>query len=186
MRAKKNNRLGVTKNALQTINIAKKIKGKYNVMKTKTTIKLLQNKEQYTNLIINNLDYVSQIKKRLEADKLVTSCIYLRDNFNCRIEQNLKNCQKKIEIQLSRLGGMPISGNEGCALTALCGYPKHTASSESYYQTSYDYEKILTEKTVSIVNSNGQVENILPLINDDKVKIKSWYCEDHCKTADPD
>ena len=77
----------------------------------------------------------------------------------------------------SRLGGMPFDSNENCALTALCWNPKHTSSSESYYQTSYNFEKIVTEKLVFIVNINDQVESILPSMRHNKLRSKMWICD---------
>ena len=98
-------------------------------MHLKTTCKFLQNKGSYIQHIAVKLDYASQTNARLEADRIVTTCIYLRDHFISSLKQNLKLCQKKIEMALSRLEGMPIDSNENCASTALCGDPKYTSSS---------------------------------------------------------
>lgn len=85
------------------------------------------------------LEHASDANKKMEADKLVTDCIYLRDQLESNMKRNLKKIKSTIEIALSRLGGMPIDGNETCALTALCGDPKHMSTGELYFQTGYNF-----------------------------------------------
>ena len=133
------------------IRTVRKFKNKYHIMHLKATCKFLQNKESYIQQVYISvkLDYASQTNARLEADRMVTTCIYLRDHFISSLKQIVP---KKIEMALSRLGGMSIDSNENCALTALCGNPKHTSSSDSYYKTSYNLEKLVSKNLVFIVN----------------------------------
>ena len=103
-----------------------------------------------------------------------------------KLKYILKLLQKKIELAPTRLGGMPIDGNENCALTALCGEAKHTSSLESYFQYSYTFEKLETEKCIFVINNEGHLENILPLIKDEKDQSITWTCDEYCQSADPD
>ena len=74
-------------------------------------------------------------------------------------------------------------------LDALCGISRHTASSENYFMDS-TYHKVFLESThyktlqeSLIMNMEGQVVNVLPLITAQAKK--SWSCSFACKTDNP-
>lgn len=163
--------------------LAKKIKRKYkNINFKKSTGYLLRNKERFVKSVMEKLLNTSFASDcRIEADRLVTTAIYVRDNYTLQSKNTLRNLKKIMTISLTRLGDTAIEGNEELALNALCGISKHTSSSEAYFtEAAYNFQNNLINSSI-IVNKQGQCTNILPAINT-KTKNKVWECTNHCKT----
>ena len=174
---------------------AKKIKNKYKVITLRQdTNKLLQNKERYVRNVMEKLDSPSlsdELLRRRQAESLVSTAIYVRGTYITRLKKVLQACKDQVEISLSRLGIMSIHGNEDAALTALCGNPKHSCTSELYFsEAAYDFQDGLCteskgESTVIILDENGKSTNIFPLLDSTKNQ-KNWQCNNYCKVVDTD
>lgn len=164
--------------------MANKIKKKYNVMNVvkDSTIKLLKNTENFISKIMIELgSSYSSSQRRLDAENLVSTSIYVRDNYMNEAKKVLKNLQNKIELSLTRLGNVSIMDNVDCALTALCGISKHTSSSEPYFsEAAYDFRLgLFNDFNIDnkiIINEKGKTTNILPLIEDETNKSRVWQC----------
>ena len=100
---------------------------------------------------------------------------------------------RKNRSLINRLGLNPIEENVPYALAALCGLPKHCATSEAFFaETAYDFKNGLLigdsmKETPIIINEKGRSINIFPIAEESsKRNIKTWECNEYCKTVDPD
>lgn len=71
----------------------------------------------------------------------------------------------------------------------MCGLPKHTSTSEPYYSdVAYDFTNnslnyyFKNEKIM--IDDSGKTVNILPLVDKNVKKSKTWVCNDYCKVID--
>ena len=76
--------------------LATKIKKKYINMNLKSTMKLLQSTEKYILNVMNKLNVASLTDRRMEAETLVLTSIYVRDNYISQLKRTLRICQEKI------------------------------------------------------------------------------------------
>lgn len=57
----------------------------------------------------------------------------------------------------TRLGDLPIEGNEKCALTALCRISKHTRSSEAHFaEATYSFVNPVRVTNKVVTNEQGK------------------------------
>lgn len=92
----KNQKLNQDYNLLKVINrknkVANKIKQKYkNITFRKGTGFLLQNKEKFVKNLMEKLNILNEIDCRIEADRLLTTVIHVRDQYSVKIREILKN-----------------------------------------------------------------------------------------------
>ncbi|KAL7289419.1 hypothetical protein TKK_0016617 [Trichogramma kaykai] len=132
---------------LSSKSIFSRIPTKYEV---KPITNVQEDKEYYIKTLIDKIDSASFSDRKMEADHLVTHCIYLRDDKLLKFKNSLRLCKERAEMFLARLGGIVIEENLECAITALCGRAGHSSSSEPWYNTGAycvlernkeDYEK---------------------------------------------
>ena len=91
--------------------LATKIKKKYINMNLKSTMKLLQSTEKYIRNVMKKLNTASLSDRRIEAETLVLTSIYVRDNYISQLKRTLRICQDKIGALITRLGLNPIEEN---------------------------------------------------------------------------
>lgn len=107
----------------------------------------------------------------------------IRDNYIRNIHKILTVLKKRSETCLTVVGECCTVDDK---LRALCGISRHTASSENYFINSTYHNITLSEVNINeplIMNSKGQIVNVLPLI-EGRAK-KSWMCSTLCKINDP-
>ncbi|KAL7290831.1 hypothetical protein TKK_0015569 [Trichogramma kaykai] len=192
------NGLIVTPNSIKnSLEVSNSIKKKYTLFKRnlKSTKFLIEDKEYYIKNLIDKIDSASFSDRKMEADHLVTHCIYLRDDKLFKFKNSLKLCRERAGMFLARLGGIVIEENLECAITALCGIAGHSSSSEPWYNTGAycvlesnkeDYEKKQVGDFNLIVDNKGTVMNMLPNLQETKFNRKIWTCNRLCKSIDKD
>jgi len=82
--------------------------------------------------IYNKLDIRDHVEKQLKAERIVRSCMHIRNSYIRSMYNILALLKKKSEVCLS------LATNDKCKtiddkLGAFCGKSRHTASSENYF-----------------------------------------------------
>ena len=92
------------------------------------------------------------------------------------LERTLKNCKENAAIVIEQVKQLSFTDSQS-KLEALCGSSKHNPSTEAFFaETAYRHgEKLADEKL--IIDRNGCIMNILPVIEVRK-KGKSWVCDE--------
>lgn len=161
-------------------NVAKKIIKKYNNFRCQSskTLKLQNSLTIIKKNIVNKLNIKGQIEKELKADKIIRWCMHVTNGYIHKMYNMLATLKKKSEVLLTLVDKCYKVDEK---LDALCRISRHTASSENYFIESI-YHKV-TFKESLIINMEGQVVNVLPLITAQAKK--SWTCSTLCKTDNP-
>ncbi|XP_011874742.1 PREDICTED: uncharacterized protein LOC105565807, partial [Vollenhovia emeryi] len=159
--------------------IAKNITKKYKKLWS-SHVKKLSNPLAVTK-IFEKLDIKDPVEKRLEAERIVRWSMCIKENYSRNMQRILTSLKKKAEICLTVADECSTIDDK---LRALCGISRHTASSENYFIDSYREITSSQQPLLHplIMNVEGQVTNVLPLIQA-RAK-KAWLCSASCKTDD--
>lgn len=96
---------------------------------------------------MKELDHPSYTARRMEAESLVSICIYEKSYYMELVKKDLKYVQDEIENYLIDLYGTDITKNVKYAEQALCGDRNHCSTTEAYYfKGTYNFHENLQGK----------------------------------------
>lgn len=81
--------------------IVKNFKNRAIKVANKETISIIQEKESHVKNVMKNLNHLTFTARRMEAENLVTTCIYERGRCIELVKKNLKFVQDKVEYCLT-------------------------------------------------------------------------------------
>ncbi|XP_066589551.1 reticulocyte-binding protein homolog 1-like [Prorops nasuta] len=172
-------------NSKLNINTATNIVSKYkNIIVANNTIKMKQNVEKYIVNITKDVGIPSITECRLQAQRIVKWCMYIRKTHITHMQKVLKQAKQKAEISITRYNELKENESVENIPIALCGKSRHIPSSEPYfYETAY---LPYSDKNPIVINIDGKAMNILPLIgiNEKNKNKKIWECSSLRKIRD--
>src|SRR6187551_2486805 len=157
------------------------------VQSFKKVCKLKKSTEYYIWRIASKLRG-TLIKRRLESESIYKWFTVAKNSCLNNMKKVLSVLKEKSHVSLTRANEcINLKSNKHEITEALCGFSSHNTSSEPYYyESSYVFEKKITsENNPLIMNKEGQVTNILPLISKQhETTAASWHCNQFCVIRD--
>ncbi|KAJ8682659.1 hypothetical protein QAD02_018451 [Eretmocerus hayati] len=163
---------------------ARNVKEKYKSWFRNTTAVLLRKKNKFMSTLADQIDDSDVIEKKFKAERIVTSCIYVRNRCRRSCRKIFEKFRKAIESLLiiyddSNTKELTLSDR----IDILYGVNGHKDTSELYhYEATYQFRNTLPG--IISIDHEGKATNVLPL--EDTKSGKRWKCGKQCKRFDKD
>ena len=126
----------------------------------------MKSKERYVIELMNHLQQLSEVDKRLEADRLVTSVIYIRSQIISQIRNQLDWCKKIINSILTLVQHLNDIYSVVDLRATICGSSTHSKNKEAFFiDAEYEFDNI-----------NSKINCNVPCITNENQNVKKWLC----------